>query len=292
MKNTIRDYFHFFRWIFLAIIILSVILLAVTGMRNLRNGSAERQNTLAPGQRVYDYGDVLTDEEERELEELIAEKQVRTRCDIVLVTLNESLKEYAREIDPYVPYDEFVRIYAEQFYEENNFGYDMPNGTGVLLVDNWFREDDGWVYTWLCTTGQAKETYTSSMIDRTLDDVYKYVEKNPFRAYKTYVNDVSHDMNGSGISSVRDIPAWSPLVFGMIVAVIFFSVNWKSRSGTRTTTPTTYINGGRARFVDSRDIFIRKSVVKRRIESESSGGGRSGGGHGGGGSHGGGGHRR
>lgn len=287
-----KDYFHFFRWIFLTIIVLIVILFAGKGIRNLKNGSGERQNILAPEQRVYDYGDVLTDEEEEELEKLIAKKQVQVRCDIVLVTLNESLKEYARGIEPNVLYDEFVRVYAEQFYEENNFGYDMPNGTGVLLVDNWFREDDGWVYTWLCTTGRAQETYTSSLINHTLDDVYKYVEENPYRAYRTYVNDVARDMDESGISFLRDIPAWTPLFFGLIAAVIFFTANWKSRSGDKTTTATTYINGGRARFADRRDIFVRKSVVKRRIESGSSGGGHGGGRSGGGGGHGGGGHRR
>ena len=285
MKGSIRDYLHFFRWVFLTIIVLTAILSAGKGIRNLINGSGERQNILAPEQRVYDYGDVLTDEEEQELEKLIAKKQVQVRCDIVLVTLNESLKEYARGIEPTVPYDEFVRVYAEQFYEENNFGYDMPNGTGVLLVDNWFREDDGWIYTWLCTTGRAHETYTSFLINHTLDDVYKYVEKNPYRAYKTYVNDVARDMDESGIPFVRYIPVWTPMLFGLIAAVIFFFANWKSRSGAKTTTAATYINGGRARFVDRRDMFIRKSVVQRRIESN------SGGGHGGGG-HGGGGHRR
>lgn len=292
MKEYIRDYFYFFRWIFLTIIVLTVILFVGKGVRNIKNGGGERQNMLAPEQRVYDYGDVLTDEEEQELEELIAKKQVQAHCDIVLVTLNESLKEYARGIEPNVPYDEFVRVYAEQFYEDNNFGYDMPNGTGVLLVDNWFREDDGWVYTWLCTTGRAHETYTSSLINHTLDDVYDYVERNPYRAYKVYVNDVARDMGGSGISVFRDIPAWTPFIFGLIVAVIFFFANWKSRSGVRTTTAATYINGGRARFVDRRDIFIRKTVAERRIESNSGGGGSHGGGGGHGGGHGGGGHRR
>lgn len=292
MKGLIRDYFHFFRWVFVTIIVLTVILLAGKGIRNLIKGSGERQNILAPEQRVYDYGDVLTDEEEQELEKLIAKKQVQARCDIVLVTLNESLKEYAREIEPDVPYDEFVRVYAEQFYEENNFGYDMPNGTGVLLVDNWFREDDGWVYTWLCTTGRAYETYTSSLIDHTLDDVYEYVEKNPYRAYKVYINDVARDMDESSIPFLRYIPVWTPMLFGLITAVIFFFANWKSHSGDKTTTATTYINGGRARFVDRRDIFVRKTVTQRRIESNSGGGGRGGGGGHGGGGHGGGGHRR
>ena len=63
------------------------------------------------GQRVFDSADVLSDKEEKKLEELIARREKQTGCDIVLVTLCESLEEYAREIEPDVPYNQFVRIY-------------------------------------------------------------------------------------------------------------------------------------------------------------------------------------
>ena len=187
-----REYFRYFKWIYIILAVLGIIvaLLNVGHWGIARVANYQRTNKeCTTEQRVFDHGDVLTEKQEKKLEELIAKREKQTGCDIVLITLNESLKEYARGIEPGVRYSEFVRVYAEQFWEENGFGYDRPDGDGVVLVDNWFREDDGSIYTWLCTTGKAKEAYSAAQIDHILDNVYRYVEKDPYRAYKTYIND-------------------------------------------------------------------------------------------------------
>ncbi|MBD5457936.1 MAG: TPM domain-containing protein [Lachnospiraceae bacterium] len=292
-----KEYFKYFRWIFITIAALAVILAAIKGAQGLAAmaGGHERTNTKCKTeQRVFDYADVLTDREEKKLEELIAKREKQTGCDIVLVTLYESLEEYAREIEPDVPYNQFVRIFADEFYKENNFGYNKANGDGVVLVDNWFREADGHIHTWLWPAGNAADTLSYGDVDWILDEVYLYVENDTYRAYKTYVNDFYRGMTGKRTLNVN-LPEWLPLLAGIIATVIFIPMNWKSRSGSRTTMATTYVNGGREHFVNKQDIFIRKSVTKRRIETSSSGSGdgHSGGGHsGGGGSHGGGGHSR
>ena len=193
-------------------------------------------------------------------------------------------------------YDQFVRVYAEQFYEENNFGYDKANGDGVLLIDNWYREDDGRIYTWLCTTGKVKEAYDAEGIDHLLDNVYLFVEDNPYRAYKTYVNDFYHDMRGMMAGDMY-LPGYFSWLVGLLAALIFVAVNWRSRKGEKTTTATTYVAGGSPTFKVRQDRFLRKSVVTHKIQTNNSshggGGGHSSGGHsGGGGSHGGGGHSR
>lgn len=291
-----KAYFKYFRGIFLVIAILAVILLLIEGVHFLgaKAGYYERTNTECEvTRRVFDGADVLSEKEEAKLEKLIAKREKQTGCDIVLVTLNTSLKEYARGIEPGVYYSEFVRVFAEQFYEENGFGYDEPDGDGVILVDNWYREDDGRIYTWFCTTGIVKSTYSDEDIDHILDRVYRHVETNPYLAYKTYVNDFYDDMMGIRVFHV-DVPPFLPLIIGIIAAAGFIPMHWKSRSGKKTTTAVTYVSGGKADFVRREDIFLRKSVVKHRIESSSSGGHRSGGGghHSGGGHHGGGGHSR
>lgn len=292
-----REYFRYFKWVFITLAVLVVILGVVKGVQGVAamTGNHERTNTeCKTSQRVFDYADVLTNGEEKKLEDLIARREKQTGCDIVLVTLCESLEEYAREIEPDVPYNQFVRIFAEEYYEENNFGYNKPNGDGVILVDNWFREADGKIHTWFCTTGIVKDAYSDADIDRILDDVYLYVENNPYRAYKTYVNEFYRDMTGKRILNLS-MPGWFPILAGIIAAVIFILLNWKSGSGSKTTTASTYLEGGTEHFTNKQDIFLRKSVTKRRIESSSSGGSHGGSGHsggGGGGSHGGGGHSR
>ena len=290
-----KQYFSYFKWLYIILAVLALLLGVVSAGRGVINKTADYQRTnteCTTTERVFDYGDVLTDKEEDKLRELIAKRERQTGCDIVLVTLKESLKDYARAIDPNVSYSEFVRIYAEEFYESNNFGYNKANGDGVILVDNWYREDDGRIYTWFCTTGKVIDEYSSADIDYILDNVYRYVEKDPYRAYKTYVNDFYNDMLGLNTFHAN-VPNWVPWLVGIIAAVIFVLVNWKGKKGVKTTTATTYVEGREPRFRVREDRFIRKSVTQRRIESSS--GGSRGGGHSGGGggrSHGGGGHSR
>lgn len=294
-----KEYFHYFKWLYIA---LGVLLLILAGISISQWSAAkiayyDRTNTeCTTTERVFDYADVLTDRQEEKLRKLIAKREKQTGCDIILITLEESLKDYAREIEPDVSYDQFVRVYAEQFYEENNFGYDKANGDGVLLIDNWYREDDGRIYTWLCTTGKVKEAYDAEGIDHLLDNVYLFVEDNPYRAYKTYVNDFYHDMRGMMAGDMY-LPGYFSWLVGLLAAIIFVAVNWRSRKGEKTTTATTYVAGGSPTFKVRQDRFLRKSVVTHKIQtnnsSHSGGGGHSSGGHsGGGGSHGGGGHSR
>ena len=291
-----KEYFRYFRWVYIVFAIMLVVFGVIKGSQAFMAKASyyERTNKeCATTQRVFDYADVLSDKEEKKLAELIEKRQKQTKCDIILITLKESLEEYAKAIEPSVRSNEYVRVYAEQFYEANNFGYNKPNGDGVVLVDNWFRESDGKIHTWFCTTGIVQDRYSDADIDHILDRVYRYIETNPYKAYKTYVNDFYKDMSGGGLLRL-DIPGYVPLIVGLIVAIIFIAMNWNSKSGKKTTTAATYVEGKRANFVNRQDIFLRKTVTQHRIQSSSSssGGGHRSGGGGGGRSHGGGGHSR
>ncbi len=287
-----RQYIRYFRWIFIVTGTLAVIYAGLNLLHGTKSFPDRANEECLTGQRVFDYGDVLSEAEEEKLANLIAKREKQTGCDIVLVTLNESLKEYAREKEPRVPYEEFVRVYAEDFYDSNAFGYDRPIGDGVLLVDNWYRESDGRVYTWLTAVGRADEKYTAARIDHLLDNVYRYVEKDPYRAYKTYIDCFYHDMSGGGVFSF-ELPYWLPLAAAALSMVIFVIVHWSYKKGKKTVVPTAYVNGS-PQMYRREDVFINKIVTKRHIERSSGGSGGSGGGGGGshGGHHGGGGHSR
>ena len=290
-----KEYFRYFKWIYVILAVLSLLLIILNvgqwGIAKAINYQRTNQQCMTD-ERVFDYGDVLSDKEEEKLRKLIAKREKQTGCDIVLITLNESLKEYARELEPGVSYDEFVRVYAERFWKDNGLGYDVPDGDGVVLVDNWYREDDGNIYTWMCTTGKAKTAYSDVAVDHILDNVYRYIETNPYKAYKTFVNDFYHDMIGIQVFHTY-VPGGVPWIVGIIAAVIFITANWRSKKGKKTTTATTYVADKQPHFRVCEDRFLRKSVVTHKIQSSSGGGG---GGHhsggGGGGHHGGSGHHR
>ena len=292
-----KKYVSYFKFWFLAILLLAVlfaVLLAVHG----RGSTAERTNQECDTQeRVFDYADVLTADQEEALRALIAEQEKRTACDIVLVTLNESLADYAAAYEEELGYltpDRYTMVYADNFYDEHQFGYDRPYGDGVLLLDNWYREADGGVYSWLSTCGRAEDRFSSSMIDSLLTEALANADQDPYGAYVKYVNLFAEMMTESG--GIPDIPVFAPLVLAVLGTVLFVESALRNHRGSKTVNLTTYVEGGKPELKRQEDIFLRKTVTKRHIERNTgSGGGGGGGGHhtsSRGVSHGGGGHRR
>lgn len=284
-----KQYFRYFRWLFIATGALAIVFAGILLLHSLA-GPVERTNAeCTETERVFDYGEVLSVKEEEKLRKLIAKREKQTGCDIVLITLNESLKEYARSINDSVPYDEFVKVYAGEFYNNNKMGYDKPIGDGVVLIDNWYREDDGRVYTWLYTNGRVEKRYSRALVDHLLDNVYRYIKKDPYKAYKTYVNEFYHDMTGTGTFTAY-VNYYIPLGAAAVAMLIFVLIHWSYKKGSKTVSAVAYVNGGKPRINKREDVFLNKVVTKRHIPRNSGGSGGSGssGGGGGGGSHGGG----
>ena len=255
-------------------------------------------------QRVFDYGDQLTTEEEEELEDYIAKAEKKTCLDLVILTLDESLAYYDPYTAGYGSFDENPHSYghitalADEFWESNRFGYDQAQvldgskttGDGLLLVDNVYRESDGWVYTWLCTTGRAETDYSSSAIDSNLDAFYEDVKYNYYDACIDWVDAcIAHD---SIDKSIHVGFGFFSNILILLVIVIYYHVNSKEKPGKVTTTAETYLIEKSLSYPIQKDQFKNKVVTKRYNPPSSSSGG--GGSHrsGGGGSHGGGGHHR
>jgi len=314
MKRNYKSNFRQFISVFIVPIVLVAILGAVwlyfAKFKPAVSGYYDSPNTerVYGDKRVFDYADQLTDSEEKKLEEYIHEAEKKTTCDIVIVTLNESLKNFAPEYmaryDVTITPDKYVMVYADKFWEDNKFGYDAPQvldgttntGDGVLLVDNIFREPEtGKIYTWMCTTGKAEEKYSSSDIDYALDVFYDYVEDDYYEACRHFVRQVERDMSTEPIKLTGSkITVFVALIYGLV----YMLANLGSKEGKSTVTEGSYLIEGSQSFTVNRDTFLRKNVTKRYnppSETRSSGGGGGGGGHhssGGGGSHGGGGHSR
>lgn len=290
-----KDWLKYFKMWFIICggIILVLAIAAILGRNSGKDKEVERVNLVCTEtERVFDYADVLTPEEEDSLRELIAEREKQTRCDIVLVTMNESLEDYAKQYDSSAYGSDWAMIKADNFYDEYGFGWnkyqESDDGDGVLLLDNWYRESDGKVHTWLSTSGRAMNIYSSEMISNLLDQVYNYIETSPYEAYKAYVNTFYEDMTGEII-----IPWFMVFIIPTIVAILFICVNMSGKEGRKTTKASTYVEGSGANFKVRSDQFIGRTVTQRQIpqSSGSSGGGGahvSAGGH----SHGGGGHSR
>lgn len=292
-KEARRQYLHYFRFWFIAAGLLAV---ACIVLKVVRPGGEEipRTNNEAPKERVYDYADVLTEEEEEKLRQHIAAAQTRLGIDIVLVTIDFSVEgQEAMEQHNlrYRDWERNMQDIADDFWDENRFGYNKGfEGDGVLLLHNWYSGQNG---EHLSTSGSVERAFSSRDIDRVLDAVDAWYDTNPYKAYRAYVDKVEDLMSGS----LPAVPWPVVAVLPVFVALIYTVSHLKQSKAQNTTAVNTYVAGGRPELRDKTDAFIRKSVVTRKIQTESStGGGHSGGGGGhhtssGGASHGGGSHR-
>lgn len=294
-----KSYLRYFRVYFIIILVLALIWLGIKLFGRSETVYVRANTEYTTTERVFDYADKLTDTEEAQLATLIAEREAQTGCDIVLVTLNESLKEYAAGYADRignVPASQYVMVYADNFYDEHMFGFNKPHGDGVLLLDNWYREEDGNVYSWLSTCGRAMDRYSSSMIDSLLNEALEDVDTDPYGAYSKYINRFYADMTGE-IDVYDSVPAIMLIAIALIVAVIYVVVNLSNNKGKDTTNINTYLAQSGPRVRNHSDVFIRRTVSRRKLpqnDSRSGSGGGGGGGHtsSGGVSHGGGGHSR
>lgn len=235
----------------------------------------ERTNTeCLTDERVFDQADVLSGEEEEELRSLIADREQMTGLDIVLLTVREP------ELDDYYS----IRDFAQDYYEEEKFGWDGPGGDGVIYVDNWATG-----YCWLCTTGKTAEKLGDSTIQYIIDRTNETVNEDPFGAYETMIKTTAAEMQNLNLFHFRVGNGWLVLI-ALAVAGIFAAVNLLSNKGSVTTDRSTYVPEGGVKTNQIADIYLRSHRTRVRIETDhdsigGGGGGSIGGtdGHGGGG---------
>lgn len=280
-----KQYLHYFRFWFL---IVGIMLLAALGKLVFQTILASqlsggRSNTLAPAERVYDYAQVLSEEEENALRAHIADCERLYKIDIVLVTVNEYMGDSDDE------WESAMMNYADDFYDENNYGYNQVRGDGVLLLDNWKEGQKG---SWLSTCGSAYLRFGNYEIDKVLDAVYERVETAPYQAYLAYINTTCKILKNQSAerASGEKIPGILILVLPLAAAFSYAVVLRRPFKQKRAVSSTAYVAGGKPVLNHRADDFKNKKVSSVRISSDSSSGGSaprssSGAGRGGGGSH-------
>lgn len=278
---AIKQYLKYFAgWFIVAGILLAVTLGAVV-VKSLSKGSGERNNNMAPKQRVYDEANVLTDEEEEDLSKYIAKKEEQGTIDIVIVTTNEP---FGTDEDVWA---NNIERFADDFYDNGAFGWNKPYGDGICLVDNWYEDEGGSQKgTHLCTTGKMEDTIGPYEETEVFDAMYRYIETDPYKAYCAAVDELA-EYGEHGYGPRMGDPSFFCFAFVVpfIIAGLYAGVNLTQSKAKDTTVAGTYVENGQLTMKSKSDQFIRKSVSSYRVSSSSSGGG-GGSSHRGGGSRG------
>ena len=250
-------------------------------------------------QKIYDFAELLSEEEEQKLYSLVSDYISKYNMDMVLLTISEN---------PYGISDRYTELYAQDFYDYNNFGIGDTYDGIIIIIDMANR------YPFIVTTGEAILTYDDERINNMHDDAYDYLANGEYyKAFEAYVESADSyassgvpesnqyyciDSDGeyykckSAPKKVNWLVTILASVFGSFIPVF---VHLRKYRGIRlATNANSYLKS--TIMTTENDTFLTTFTTRTRRSSDSGGSGHSGGGssisHGSSGrSHGGGGGR-
>ena len=242
-------------------------------------------------EKIYDFSDILTDQEEQELYNIIIPMIEKYKMDIVIVTYN-------------LPYtqDSENSAFASDFYDFNDFGLDYEKYDGVVLFRNTYEKDP---YFDMFSFGDAQLKFYDTRMSSILDDIYYNLKnRNYLTGFKKWLTDVDRYANYSDLDGyyVDDMgylqkvkKKYKPfefiignLIISGIITLIFILVNVKKNKMVRLATQASeYLNKSTFKLLEQSDKLISSHVTSYTESSSSSSGGGGGhssfGGHSGGG---------
>lgn len=280
MNKTLKK-FLVTMFVILGIGLIFIIAYFVKSSANLKHD--DRNNAdCKTNERLFDYADKLTDSEEATLKADIEAIENKVGMDFVIFVIDNStdLSEIGLSVgDSWQLASELCDYYRFGWEEwpEGSYLDGHDASTSVVIVANWETGDLGY-----CTSGKALERISTSKAQNIVDYGCKILRDDPVGGFERMIDRTQKAMAGGG-HGINFLSPFICFIISVVLAVIFFCVNYSKKAGKDTTTASTYSNGN-AQILDRRDIFIRKEVHSVKIQSSSSG---ESGGSGGGGGHGG-----
>lgn len=259
------------------------------------NNISNVKNTLYvnANEKIYDYADILTDEEEKQIYKKIDAFIKETHIDMVFVSIDM----------PY-SYDSQNEDYAADFYDYNDFGIDFENYSGILLLRNTYSKDP---YFDMYTFGNAQLYFNQTRYDDILDTIYDYFyqDKDYPKGLEIFVNKCktyydkgyaaiyrySYVDKDGYIHKNYHVPFITCTIgAGIITLITMLILVSKNKMVRKAITANEYLDKGSINYTQSMDQFVRSHTTHYTVSSSSGGGshgGSSGGGHSsGGGRHG------
>lgn len=228
-------------------------------------------------EKVYDFADLFTDYEEKELYSDITEFISDSNLDMAIVTIDSNNKHSAEN-------------YAYDFYDYNYFGVGDTHDGVLFLIDMDTRE------MYIATTGEAILLYSDARIDKILDATYeeiankryyecadKFIEKAEYYFRLGVPNsnkDYTINSNGDYVRKNKVIEFeeyFATLFLAFFIALtIVFIMKSKHKTVKKATTAWTYMHN--PVITNRADTFLTthtSRVYDPPVSSSSGGGGGS-----------------
>ena len=217
--------------------------------------------------KVYDYAQVLTSEEEKNLKKDIDLYIANHNMDMAIVTVKYHEKNNTMN-------------YADDFYDYNGFGIGS-NYDGVIFVLDFTFWQNGEL--WMSTTGKAIDIYTDYRIDSILDSVVANKNRGYYQMFNTFIEKANYFAKEGvpvyDITSEERKSAWNGIViFSLVISsVIILILILKNKMVKKSTVAHIYLLKDSIVVNKRSDNFVTTHTTSVRINdsSSSSGGSRS-----------------
>lgn len=229
-------------------------------------------------EKIYDFSDIITNEEEKEIKKLIDEYIKKYHKEIIIVTDNlRYMSDYENE--------QFVA----DFFDYNDFGMDY-NNSGVVLFRNTYVNDP---YYNIYSFGDAQLYMSYERVEATLDHIYDYLHSKKYaEGFTKFVNDVglyyregipktmkNYKVTKDGYLKRKYVVPWFQTIgISLVVTVlIMFILIKKNIMVVKATKASQYMNHGQSKITNKKDVFLTTSTRTYTINTSSEG--SSGGGY-------------
>lgn len=221
-------------------------------------------------EKIYDFADLLTDYEENNLYKLANEFINLYNMDLALVTIDDNYST--------------AQVYADDFYDYNNFGVGEIRSGLLVLIDMDTRE------FYISTTGEAILMYNDYRIDSILDDMTNSMIRGYYyQAFQISIESLSEfaeagipegnknsyiDDNGNYVYvENKEFPILEFIVVSAIgatiILVIFIS---KNKLVKKAYAASSYLDENNKIINNLGDVFLTTHTSSYRIESSSNSG--------------------
>lgn len=228
-------------------------------------------------EKIYDFAELLTEEEEKELYEKVSMYINESSFDFAIVTINENPKSYYNGQNK-------TAVYADDFYDYNDFKDD-----GVLfLIDMENRE------YYISTSGEAILMYDDERIDDILDNAEFSMKSGDYAEACRIVIESLSDYSEEGIPDsnanceitstgdykcYKKVPYLPIIIATLLITIVTFAIIITSYKKIRLAqNAANYIVKGKTKIDKRVDLFYDTHTSRTlRVESSSSGGSSGGG---------------
>lgn len=215
----------------------------------------------ANGQKVADQADLLTEEEENQLQERLAEISNRYQCDVVAATTN-SFDGKDRQ------------TYTDDYYYESGYGYGK-NLDGIILMVNLNAREFHYA-----TRGSAIRIFTDRRLEQIDDVVTPYLSSGEYaKAFLKYADMAEKYLKLAAEGESEDgLSEGTQLLIAVIIGAVVTGIVLLILFGQmRTVRPKgyakEYVRARSFRVTGARDLYLYRTVSKHRIEKNDGGGG-------------------